>query len=157
MVYKTRVAGSTANNRIWYNSSDDADAFWGSNRDASVKAYYYMRDDAGTYAGVTSAAAINTNEWIIVIVTCKQTTNNGVITVYQSNGATLTATAANWVLSNYNQSRDGSFLNGGGGTFATWTGTAEILYKASTIWTKEQANGIGKWLADKWGISWTDN
>lgn len=157
IVYKTRAAGSSTNQRVFYNSSDDPEAFWGIFRDANVKAYYYMRDDAGTWLGVTSATAINDNEWKIAIITCHQEANNGIIIVYQNDGNTSTATANNWILSNFNQSRDGSFLNGGGGTSATWTGTAEMLYKVSTIWTKEQANGIGKWLADKWDITWTDN
>lgn len=157
MVHKTAVAGSATGKRIFYQSSDDAQAFWEVRRWDNAYPYYRAIDDSAHSMFVSDTYPLNDNTWYITIMTVDQTVNAGELIVYQSTGTKLSDTDATWVPSNYNGGLSGTFLNGGGGLNASWTGTAEMVFYDNKILTLGEANSIGAWLAAKWDITWVDN
>jgi len=157
IVHKTTAAGSTEQQRIFWQTSDDAQAFWEVRKWTDLYPYYRAIDDSANQMFVNDTYPLNDNTWYITIMTVDQTASAGELTVYQSTGNKLSTTSASWVPSNYNGGLSGTFLNGGGGANSSWCGVAEIAFYNDKILTLGEANSIGAWLADKWDITWVDN
>lgn len=157
IAHKTRVAGNTTDKRYFQQTSDDAQAFWEMRRDGNLKMDYRIVDDLGNIMNAVSSFVVNDDAWKIAIVTVEQEVGAGVVTVYQSNGETITGSNASWVLTRFNGALSGTFLNGGGGKNSSWVGTAELIFFDNKILTLEEANGIGLWVAQKWNIEWIAN
>lgn len=161
-VVKNRVEGNTGTSNEgfpfgMFNQTAATGGNFGIDRRNTLVARFRLVDSGGNSITCETSDAINTNEWQIWIVSATNQTNNSALNVYVGNSGTgenLTASTETWTATNYNGVNAGTRLNAWlpGGNSANWTGSAEIIWFRTAL-NKTDAIGVGKWLANKWGLT----